>query len=76
MNKMTEIGSVPPPTHSPSQFLAYETECRSALKPLLAGLLDMAVSAGWNRRTASSTLVYLAAQHVSAAPEAAVGERD
>jgi hypothetical protein len=71
MNKMTDIGSVPTPTRSPSEFLAYETECRSALKPLLTGLLDMAESAGWNRRTAASTLMFLAAQHVSAASEAA-----
>ena len=69
MNKMTDIGSVPTPTRSPSEFLAYETECRSALKPLLTGLLDMAVSAGWNRRTAASALMYLAAQQVSAASE-------
>lgn len=66
---MTDIGSVPTPTRSPSEFLAYETECRSALKPLLTGLLDMAVSAGWNRRTAASALMYLAAQQVSAASE-------
>lgn len=70
MNKMTSIGPVPTPTHSPSEFLAYETECRSALKPLLTGLLDMAESAGWNRRTAASTLMFLAAQHVSAVSEA------
>jgi len=66
MDKMTGMGSVPPPTHSPNGFLAYETECRHALKPLLTGLLDMAVSAGWNRRTAASTLMFLAAQQVSA----------
>jgi hypothetical protein len=69
MNAMTDTGSIPAPTHSPSEFLAYETECRSALKPLLTGLLDMAVSAGWNRRTAASTLMFLAAQQVSAASE-------
>jgi hypothetical protein len=39
---MSDIGSVATPTHSPSEFLAYETECRSALKPLLTGLLDRA----------------------------------
>jgi hypothetical protein len=69
MNKMTDFGSVSAPTHSQGEFLAYETECRSALKPLLTGLLDMAESAGWNRRTAASTLMFLAAQHVSAASE-------
>ncbi|MCG7505091.1 hypothetical protein [Mesorhizobium retamae] len=67
MNKMTSIGSVPPPTRAANEFLAYETECRSALKPLLTSLLDMAETAGWNRRTAASTLMFLAAQHVSAA---------
>ncbi|CAM5587135.1 hypothetical protein ATER59S_05214 [Aquamicrobium terrae] len=70
MNKTTGIESVPTPTRSPGEFLAYETECRSALEPLLTGLLDMAVSAGWNRRTAASTLMFLAAQQVSAASEA------
>lgn len=74
MNKMNDIGYVATPTHSPSEFLAYETECRSALKPLLTGLLDMAVSAGWNRRTAASTLMFLAAQNVSAASEASTVE--
>jgi hypothetical protein len=74
MNKMTDIGSVATPTHSPSELLAYETECRSALKPLLTTLLDNAVSAGWNSRTSASTLMFLAAQHVSAASEAAKAE--
>jgi hypothetical protein len=74
MNAMTDTGSIPVPTRSPSEFLAYETECRSALKPLLAGLLDMAVSAGWNRRTAASTLMFLAAQQVSAASETSTDE--
>ena len=74
MNKMTDIGSVATPTRSPSEFLAYETECRSALEPLLTGLLDMAVSAGWNRRTAASALMFLAAQQVSAASGASAGK--
>lgn len=74
MNKMTDIGYVATPTHSPNEFLAYETECRSALKPLLTGLLDMAVSASWTRRTAASTLMFLAAQQVSAASETSKSE--
>lgn len=74
MTMMSSIGTVAPPTHRPTDFLAYETECRSALKPLLAGLLDMAESAGWSRRTAASTLMFLAAQHLSAAPAAGTGK--
>ncbi|CDX61745.1 conserved hypothetical protein [Mesorhizobium plurifarium] len=66
MNMMSADGSIPAPTRSASEFLAYETECRSALKPLLAGLLDAAEAAGWNRRTVASTLMFLAAQQVSA----------
>jgi len=66
MNMMKGIGSVPSPTRAANEFLAHEAECRSALKPLLDGLLDMAESAGWSRCTAASTLMFLAAQHVSA----------
>jgi len=65
----TISGSVPAPTHRASEFLAYEAECRNALKPLLTSLLDIAESAGWNRRTVASTLMFLAAQHVSASAE-------
>ncbi|RUX21685.1 hypothetical protein EOA23_25515 [Mesorhizobium sp. M2A.F.Ca.ET.042.01.1.1] len=66
MDMMSADGSIPAPTHSASEFLAYEAECRSVLKPLLAGLLDAAEAAGWNRRTVASTLMFLAAQQVSA----------
>jgi len=59
--------NVPAPTHSTREFLAYETECRNILKPFLNGLLDRAVSAGWSRRTVASSLMFLAAQQVSAA---------
>jgi len=67
---MTGIETVPPPAHPEIEFLAYEMECRSTLKPLLARLLDMAQSAGWNRRTAATALMFLAAHHVSAASRA------
>lgn len=66
MDMMMKGETVPAPTHPATEFLAYEAECRSVLKPLLAGLLDAAESAGWNRRTAASTLMFLAAKQVSA----------
>ena len=66
MNTMPEFGTVASPTRPSSDFLGYETECRDVLRPWLNGLLDMAESAGWNRRTAASTLMFLAAQQVSA----------
>ncbi|WP_246679733.1 hypothetical protein [Mesorhizobium sp. B2-3-5] len=68
---MSGSGSIPPPTHPASEFLAHEAECRSALKPLLTDLLDTAESAGWNRRTVASALMFLAAQQVSAAEASA-----
>ncbi|OBQ94090.1 hypothetical protein [Mesorhizobium sp. AA23] len=73
MDLMTSTGPVPAPTHEPSEFLAYEAECRTALQPLLAGLLDAAETAGWRRRTAASTLMFLAAQQVSATATPAKG---
>lgn len=66
MDEKAGAVAVPAPTQRASEFLAYENECRAALKPLLAGLLDMAETAGWNRRIAASTLMFLAAQQVSA----------
>jgi hypothetical protein len=66
MNALTVIESVPAPNHSANDFLAYEGECREVLRPLLMRLLDMAESAGWKRRTVASTLMFLAAQSVSA----------
>ena len=69
MNMMSGDGSIPAPTHPASEFLAHEAECRSTLKPLLASLLDAAEAAGWNRRTVASTLMFLAAQQVSATSE-------
>ncbi len=65
MNMVSSFNAVPAPTHQPKDFLDYDEECRTALRPLLKGLLDTAVSAGWERRTVASTLMFLAAQHVS-----------
>jgi hypothetical protein len=70
---VTTVGIVPPPVHSAKEFLAYETECRSALKPLLDNLIDAAESAGWSRRATASTLMFLAAQHLSGSSAAPAG---
>jgi hypothetical protein len=67
MPKTTGITAVPAPTHASNEFLAYESECRDSFRPLVSDLLDMAEAAGWSRRTAASTLMYLAAQHISSA---------
>ena len=65
MNAPLGIGMVRAPTHTPKEFLAYESECRRVLKPAMTGLIDMAEAAGWNRRTVMSTLMFLAAQELS-----------
>ena len=74
MNKMTDIGSVPTPTRSPSEFLAYERGGRGPWRPLQGGRGDGAKSGARSRRTAASTLMFLAAQHVSAASETSTVE--
>jgi hypothetical protein len=68
MDETTGLESVPAPTHPSSEFIAYEAECREAMQPLVTHLLEIAEAAGWNRRTVASTLMFLAAQQVSAAP--------
>lgn len=40
----------------------YENECREALKPHLDAMIDLAVKAGWDRKTATYSLMYLAAK--------------
>ncbi|MEQ1956069.1 hypothetical protein [Mesorhizobium sp. CN2-181] len=65
MNASHGFGTVPSPTHPAKDFIRHESECRSALKPLMTSLLDMAESAGWNRRTAASALMFLAAQQLT-----------
>jgi hypothetical protein len=65
MNMNPGIATVAAPRHPPSDFLAHESECREALSPCLDGLLDMAETAGWNRRTVASTIMYLAAKYIS-----------
>lgn len=66
MDTTPRFGSVSGPKHSATEFLAYEADCRAALSPLLTRLLDIAELAGWDRRTVASTLMFLAAQQVTA----------
>jgi hypothetical protein len=65
------IGTVPPPKHQAGEFVAYEAECKDVLRPLLSGMIEMAEKAGWKRGTVASSLMFLAAQHVSAASSGA-----
>jgi len=64
---MADLDHVPAPRHPPHDFLSHEAEARTALAPLLESLLARLEEAGWDRRTAASTLMFLAAHQVSAA---------
>jgi hypothetical protein len=61
---MMNITSIARPRHRPAD-LHYEADCKAALDPVLRGLLDMAEAAGWDRRKAAYTLMFLAARHVT-----------
>lgn len=64
MNMMSSITRIAPPTHPRTDF-AYETECKEVLAPQLSGLLEAAESAGWDRRKAAYTIMFLAAKELS-----------
>jgi len=61
---MSSFAKIAPPTHSRTDF-AYETECKEVLAPQLSGLLEAAEAAGWDRRKAAYTLMFLAARQLS-----------
>jgi hypothetical protein len=63
MNMMNITRIAPPKL--PATDLHYEADCKAALDPMVCGLLDMAETAGWDRRKAAYTLMYLAARHVT-----------
>lgn len=67
MTIMPGFETVPAPRHPAGDFFAHEKECRTALAPAMERLLERAVAAGWNRRTAASALMFLAAAQVTAA---------
>ncbi|RWQ55703.1 hypothetical protein [Mesorhizobium sp.] len=68
MDVMDSFGRIAAPTRPKNDF-HYETDCRAALAPLVDGLLDMAEQAGWDRRKAAYTLMFLSAQRVAAGQE-------
>ncbi|TIM08127.1 MAG: hypothetical protein E5Y62_17385 [Mesorhizobium sp.] len=65
---MDSFGKIAAPIRPKNDF-NYETDCRAALAPLVDGLLDMAEQAGWDRRKAAYTLMFLSAQRVGAGQE-------
>jgi hypothetical protein len=68
MDMLDSFGKIAAPTRPKNDF-NYETDCRAALAPFVDGLLDMAEQAGWDRRKAAYTLMFLSAQRVGAGQE-------
>lgn len=42
--------------------IAYPVECREALEPSLAGLIDRAANAGWDRKQVALAIMFIAAR--------------
>ncbi|MFU0507454.1 hypothetical protein [Pseudaminobacter sp. NGMCC 1.201702] len=63
MNIM-DIERFPPPQRSPSD-LNYDADLKAVLGPVLSELLDRAEAAGWDRRKAACSVMFLAARKVT-----------
>lgn len=57
---LTELS---PPTCPPLEP-GYEAGCRAALNPILGEILDLAESAGWDRRRVAYAMMMLAAEEL------------
>jgi len=68
MDIVDSVDEIAAPTLSPTDF-DYETECRTVLSPLIDGLLDTVEQAGWDRRKAAYTIMFLSAQKLTAGKE-------
>jgi len=61
---MMNFNVILPPTY-PANDPNYETELKAALDPVLENLFDRTEAAGWNRRKAAYTVMFLAARQLS-----------
>lgn len=63
MNVMN-LNVIPPPSRAATD-LNYEADLKVALDPILSELLDQAEHAGWDRRKAAYTVMFLAARKLT-----------
>ncbi|BCH00649.1 hypothetical protein ACVILI_005596 [Mesorhizobium sp. USDA 4775] len=63
MNVMN-LNVIPPPSRAATD-LNYEADLKVALDPILVELLDRAEAAGWDRRKAAYTVMFLAARNLT-----------
>jgi hypothetical protein len=64
MVNMTNVNKIAAPQRTATD-LNYETDLKTALEPVLTEVLDLAESAGWDRRKAAYTVMFLAARQLS-----------
>ena len=55
---------IPPPSRAATD-LNYEADLKTALDPILSELLDLAEHAGWDRRKAAYSVMFLAARNLT-----------
>ncbi|WP_284272623.1 hypothetical protein [Mesorhizobium huakuii] len=63
MNVMN-LNVIPSPSRAATD-LNYEADLKVALDPILVELLDRAEAAGWDRRKAAYTVMFLAARNLT-----------
>ena len=63
MNVMN-LNVIPPPSRAATD-LNYEADLKVALDPILDDLLDRTEAAGWDRRKAAYTIMFLAARKLT-----------
>ena len=66
---------LPSPTCPPLEP-GYEVGCRAALNPMLGEILDLAESAGWERRRAAYDMMMLAAEELKKGRKSEVENTD
>lgn len=58
------INKIAPPQRAATE-MNYEADLKAVLEPVLTEVLDMTESAGWDRRKAAYTVMFLAARQLS-----------
>lgn len=61
---MMNFNVIPPPSRAATD-LNYEADLKVALDAVLADLLDRTEAAGWDRRKAAYTIMFLAARNLA-----------
>ncbi|RWA69272.1 hypothetical protein [Mesorhizobium sp.] len=64
---MLNLNAIPSPSRAATD-LSYEADLKVALDPVLDDLLDRTEAAGWDRRKAAYTIMFLAARKLTTKP--------